>query len=174
MELVQLWFNCLLSEESKSLCLIYSLQNTTVSSVCFSLDGADKAVLPNIYYYNCDLSSPSQIRYIASGITQKVGHPTILVLNAGITRGAKSIMQTTEADLKLTFGINTFSQYHLCQAFLPHMIARNHGMVVTVASLAGYTTAPEMVMYAASKAAAISFHEGLQVSLVLVVIRTSG
>lgn len=46
------------------------------------------------------------------------------------------------------------------------MIAANHGMVVTVASLAGYITAPAMVDYAASKAAAISFHEGLAAELV--------
>jgi short-subunit dehydrogenase len=41
------------------------------------------------------------------------------------------------------------------------MIANNHGMIVTVASLAGYLPAPSMVDYAASKSAAIAFHEGL-------------
>ena len=34
-------------------------------------------------------------------------------------------------------------------------------MVVTVASLAAYVTAPSMVDYASSKAAALAFHEGL-------------
>lgn len=38
-------------------------------------------------------------------------------------------------------------------------------MIVTVASLAGYVTAPSMVDYAASKSAAISFHEGLAAEL---------
>jgi short-subunit dehydrogenase len=46
------------------------------------------------------------------------------------------------------------------------MIANNHGMVVTVASLAGYVSAPGMVDYASSKAAAIAFHEGLSSELV--------
>jgi hypothetical protein len=41
------------------------------------------------------------------------------------------------------------------------MIKNNHGMIVTVASLAAYVTAPNMVDYAASKAAALAFHEGL-------------
>lgn len=41
------------------------------------------------------------------------------------------------------------------------MIAANHGMVVTVASLAAYVPAPNMVDYAASKSAALAFHEGL-------------
>jgi short-subunit dehydrogenase len=46
------------------------------------------------------------------------------------------------------------------------MIAKNHGMIVTVASLAGYVSAPSMVDYAASKASAITFHEGLASELV--------
>jgi short-subunit dehydrogenase len=46
------------------------------------------------------------------------------------------------------------------------MIETNHGMVVTLASLAGYTPAPAMVDYAASKAAALTFHEGLAAELV--------
>jgi short-subunit dehydrogenase len=46
------------------------------------------------------------------------------------------------------------------------MIANNHGMIVTVASLAGWVSAPSMVDYAASKAAAVAFHEGLASELV--------
>lgn len=38
-------------------------------------------------------------------------------------------------------------------------------MVVTLASMAAYVTAPRMVDYAASKAAAMVFHEGLQCEL---------
>jgi short-subunit dehydrogenase len=91
----------------------------------------------------------------------------VLVLNAGITRGNKSILQTTEQDLKLTFEVNALSHYHLVQAFLPNMVAKNHGMVVSVASLAGYITAPELVSYSASKAAAMAFYEGLQVCILL-------
>jgi short-subunit dehydrogenase len=45
------------------------------------------------------------------------------------------------------------------------MIANSHGMIVTVASVAGYLAAPSMVDYAASKAAALSFHEGLSAEL---------
>jgi short-subunit dehydrogenase len=45
------------------------------------------------------------------------------------------------------------------------MIAANHGTVVTVASVAGYVTAPGMVDYCSSKAAAVSFHDGLTAEL---------
>lgn len=45
------------------------------------------------------------------------------------------------------------------------MIERNHGMIVTVASYAAYVAAPNLVDYASSKAAALSFHEGLSAEL---------
>lgn len=122
-------------------------------------------VQPSVTYFPCDLTSPSSITAAATAITTALGPPTILINNAGVARG-KDILSTTEADINLTFKVNTFSHYHLAQAFLPHMIQTNHGMVVTVASLAGYITAPKMVDYAASKAAAISFHEGLTAELV--------
>jgi all-trans-retinol dehydrogenase (NAD+) len=100
-------------------------------------------------------------------VRKHVGNPTILINNAGFARG-KSILSTSENDLKLTFAINTFSHYHLVQAFLPYMIKSNHGMVVTVASLAAYATAPNLIDYTASKAAALVFHEGLQTELATV------
>ena len=94
-----------------------------------------------------------------------LGDPTVLINNAGVVRG-KTILDTTERDLNLTFGVNTLAHYHLAQQFLPAMVARNHGMIVTVASLAGYATAPSMVDYAASTSAAITVHEGLSAELV--------
>ena len=89
----------------------------------------------------------------------------MLINNAGVARG-KTILDTTEKDINLTFKVNTFSHYYLAQQFLPHMVANNHGMIVTVASLAGYVCAPSMVDYAASKSAAVAFHEGLAAELV--------
>lgn len=111
------------------------------------------------------MTSPSSISSAASQIRSTLGNPTILVNNAGVARG-KTILETTEKDLNLTFKVNAFAHYYLAQQFLPHMVANNHGMVVTVASLAGYIAAPSMVDYAASKSAAIAFHEGLSAELV--------
>ena len=89
----------------------------------------------------------------------------MLVNNAGFVRG-RSILDATQSDISLTFDINSKAHYFLAQEFLPYMIQKNHGMVVTVASLAAFVTAPSMVDYAASKAAAVSFHEGLTAELV--------
>lgn len=95
------------------------------------------------------------------------GNPTVLINNAGCARG-KSILDSSEKDIQLTFNVNAISHYYLAQQFLPAMIAKNHGSIVTVASMAGYVCAPNMVDYASSKAAALAFHEGLTAELATV------
>ncbi|KAF1945811.1 NAD(P)-binding protein [Clathrospora elynae] len=120
---------------------------------------------PTVRFFKCDLSSPAAIAAAASEIRSSLGNPTVLINNAGVVRG-NTILESTEKDINLTFKVNTFSHYYLTQQFLPSMILNNHGMIVTVASLAGYITSSSLVDYSASKAAAITFHEGLTAELV--------
>jgi all-trans-retinol dehydrogenase (NAD+) len=53
----------------------------------------------------------------------------------------------------------------VAKAFLPELIRRDHGMVVTVSSLSAWMTIPNMVDYGASKAATMALHEGLTAEL---------
>ncbi|KAF2640213.1 short chain dehydrogenase/reductase family protein-like protein [Massarina eburnea CBS 473.64] len=119
---------------------------------------------PSVSYFHCNLADPKCIASTATEIKTTLGDPTVLINNAGCVRG-KSILESSEFDIHLTFNVNTISHYLLTQQFLPSMIEKNHGMVVTVASLAGYVLAPRMVDYAASKAASVAFHEGLAAEL---------
>jgi short-subunit dehydrogenase len=70
-------------------------------------------------------------------------------------------------DVHRTFSVNLFSHYQLVKEFLPHMIENDHGHIVTVASLAAHGPRTANVAYAASKAAALAFHEGLGLELAL-------
>ncbi|KAI0818378.1 hypothetical protein GGR55DRAFT_72922 [Xylaria sp. FL0064] len=119
---------------------------------------------PKVHYFKCDITSAASLAEVAKEIRAKVGEPTILVNNAGVARG-KTILETSEKDLKFTFDVNVFAHYNTVKEFLPSMIKKNHGMVVTVASLASWLTVPNMVDYAMSKTAINSFHEGLSAEL---------
>lgn len=68
-------------------------------------------------------------------------------------------------DVQKTFAVNVFSHFQLVKEFLPHMIEKDHGHIVTVASLAAHGPRTANVTYAASKAAALAFHEGLGLEL---------
>lgn len=118
----------------------------------------------NVYYYKCDITSPSTLSSVATEIRKDVGDPTIIINNAGVARG-KQILDATEKDVRFTFDVNTLAHYWMAKEFVPSLAKHNHGMVVTVASVAAYVTVPNMVDYAASKAAALSFHEGLTAEL---------
>ncbi|RWA06567.1 hypothetical protein EKO27_g8532 [Xylaria grammica] len=119
---------------------------------------------PKVHYFKCDITSPASLAEAAKEIRAKVGEPTILVNNAGVARG-KTILETSEKDLKFTFDVNVFAHYNTVKEFLPSMIKKNHGMVVTVASVASWVTVPNMVDYSMSKTAATAFHEGLSAEL---------
>ncbi|KAF3153424.1 hypothetical protein TWF569_002368 [Orbilia oligospora] len=118
----------------------------------------------NIFFYKCDITSTEKLAEVADEIRTTVGNPTIIVNNAGVARG-NTILESTERDVRFTFDVNVLSHFWIMKEFLPSIVKNNHGHIVTVASVAGYQTAPQMVDYAASKAASISFHEGLTLEL---------
>lgn len=117
-----------------------------------------------MHFHHCDITSPESVQQTASTIRSTLGAPTILVNNAGIATG-QTILSGTEETVSKTFAVNLLSHFRLVRAFLPAMIAANHGMVVTIASLAAHATLPHMTDYASSKAGALAFHEGLAAEL---------
>ena len=120
---------------------------------------------PTVRFYECDITSPATIAEVADTIRSTLGEPTVLINNAGILSGT-TILGSTESLTRKMFDINTLAHYWLANEFLPSMVERNHGMVVTVASQAGYMTLPNMTNYSGTKAAAVAFHEGLTTELV--------
>jgi len=144
--------------------IVAMLATKGIKTVVLDIQEPKYILPPNVHYFHCDLGSSDAIKETCSTVKSKVGNPTILINNAGFARG-KTILETTDNDLRLTFQVNAICHYQLAQQFLPSMIQNNHGMIVTVASLASYVTAPALVDYCASKSAALTFHEGLQSEL---------
>lgn len=92
-----------------------------------------------MHFYKCDVTSPREIAAVARQIRAQVGEVTVLINNAGVARG-KTILDSSEKDVRFTFDVNTLAHYWLVQEFLPYMIKKNHGMVVTVASTASWVS----------------------------------
>ncbi|PLN80385.1 hydroxysteroid 17-beta dehydrogenase 11 [Aspergillus taichungensis] len=114
----------------------------------------------NVAFYNADITSSDNIRAVAQQIRADHGDPTVLVNNAGVGHDG-SILDEPEAKIRQTFEVNTISHFLMVREFLPFMISRNHGHVITVASMASFVSLGEMVDYCCSKASALAFHEGL-------------
>jgi NAD(P)-dependent dehydrogenase (short-subunit alcohol dehydrogenase family) len=121
---------------------------------------------PLIRFYQCDITSFESVAKAAEAVRADFGHPSILINNAGIANhDPLPILNDTEGFLKKVFAVNCVGLWATTKEFLPHMVEENKGHVVTLSSIAAFTTFPAGVGYSASKAAALSFHEGLTCEL---------
>jgi len=62
-------------------------------------------------------------------------------------------------------GVNFFGAIYLADAVLPGMMARGHGSIVNITSVAGYVPTPDEPAYGASKAALSRWSHGLAIAL---------
>ncbi|KAI0400619.1 estradiol 17-beta-dehydrogenase [Xylaria palmicola] len=113
-----------------------------------------------VLFLKCDVTAPSDIVGARDVIRRTLGDPSILINNAGIVR-TTTILDEPEDHLRKIVGVNLMAHWFTAKAFLPPMLSRNKGHVVTVASLASYVALPTSVDYSATKAGALAFHEGL-------------
>lgn len=119
-----------------------------------------------VKFYKCDITSFESVAKAAEAIREDLGHPSILVNNAGISNpDAVPILEDTERFVNKAFSVNCVGLWATTQQFLPEMVRRNKGHVVTLASIGSFITFPAGVAYSASKAAALAFHEGLTCEL---------
>ncbi|XP_044272425.1 estradiol 17-beta-dehydrogenase 11 [Tribolium madens] len=116
------------------------------------------------YGFKCDLADKEDVYKIANTTRQEVGEVTILINNAGIVSG-NLLLNTPDHLIKRTFDVNILAHFWTVKAFLPHMIEKNHGHIVTIASMAGFVGINKLVDYCASKHAAVGFDEALRVEL---------
>lgn len=100
------------------------------------------------------------MKEVGNQIRKEHGNPTILINNAGVGFG-ETILESSEEHIRLTMEVNALSHYWTVKEFLPAMVQKDHGHIITVASIASFTAVGELASYASSKAAALAFHESL-------------
>ncbi len=88
----------------------------------------------------------------------------VLINNAGVVSG-KSFLELPDDMIERTFSVNTLALFWTVKAFLPGMIERRRGHLVTIASASGLIGVPKLSDYGASKWAAVGFDESLRMEL---------
>ena len=114
--------------------------------------------------YRCDISRRQAVIDTAARIDEEVGAVDILINNAGIVSG-QSLLEISPEAIERTMGVNTMSLFWTARAFLPGMLERNRGHIVTIASAAGVIGVSKLTDYCASKFAAVGFDESLRMEL---------
>ncbi|KAL4881902.1 hypothetical protein BJY04DRAFT_227669 [Aspergillus karnatakaensis] len=117
-----------------------------------------------ILYYKCDLSNEREMATVCEKIRSELGNPTVLLNNAGLSRG-RTVVEGTYGDNSITLKTNLLAPFLLTREFLPAMIQQDHGHIFNVASVSAYIPPAGLADYAASKAGLIAFHECLSQEL---------
>jgi short-subunit dehydrogenase len=111
-----------------------------------------------------DLAKPGAAASLADEISGRGLTVDVLINNAGL--GAVGRFDRSEpARLGEILQVNIVALTELTRVLLPGLIARGHGRVMLVASVAGFQPGPHMAAYFASKAYVLSLGEALAYEL---------
>lgn len=94
-------------------------------------------------------------------VLQRFGQIDVLINNAGVSQRALVKDTALHVDRKI-FETDFFGPVALTKAVLPHMLARGHGHLVVVSSVAGLVATPLRSAYSSAKAAIMAFHDALR------------
>ncbi|PNJ46775.1 epidermal retinol dehydrogenase 2 [Pongo pygmaeus] len=121
---------------------------------------AQEAGATRVHAYTCDCSQKEEVYRVADQVKKEVGDVSILINNAGIVTG-KKFLDCPDELMEKSFDVNFKAHLWTYKAFLPAMIANDHGHLVCISSSAGLAGINGLADYCASKFAAFGFAESV-------------
>ena len=122
-----------------------------------------------------DVGDPTTAEAAVKATMDGWGRVDILVNNAGGggTYDYGNIWELPEDAMDVSFRNNYMGAFHFTRAVARHMMERDYGRIVNVASVAGKEGNPQRVPYSASKAAVIGLTKSVGKELALTGIRVN-
>jgi len=150
--------------ERKAMVIIWDINDNAMKTV------EDKAREKNLFIRGmvCDVSDRNAVYSQAKKLAEEFGPLDILVNNAGIVSkkvenvAGPAFLGVPDENIVKIININALSLFWTSKAFLPSMIERNSGHVVTISSAAGIIGVRGLSDYCAGKFAAFGFDEALR------------
>lgn len=153
-------------------------------SLLFAKEGADiaivylnehkdakdtKEIIENKYGRSCilistDISKEANCKKAAAKAVKQFKHIDILVNNAAMHWESKTLEDISSGQLLKTFSTNVFSFFWITKALLPAM--KKGSAIVNTSSVTAYRGSANLIDYAATKGAIISFTRSLSANLV--------
>ena len=111
-----------------------------------------------------DIGSPDHCRSIVDTAMSAYGRIDVLVNNAAYQMAHDHITKIPTDEIEHVFRTNIVAMFWLTQAAVPHMEAGS--TIINTSSIQAYDPSPELLHYAATKAAIANFTKGLAVQLI--------
>ena len=108
-----------------------------------------------------DVGNRRSVEAMIQSVIDSHGQIDVLINNAGIAGNAAPITEVTDDDWEVMLRVDLTSVFLCCRAVMPHMLSRQKGAIVNVASIAGKEGNPRMVPYSSAKAGVIGLTKAL-------------
>jgi len=122
---------------------------------------SELAGLGTVLPVQVDVSSLDAVNKATADTLKGLSQIDIMVGNAGIAGPNHKIWEYPVDEWKKVIEVNLYGVYYCNRAVVPHMIERNYGRIVNIASVAGKEGNPNASAYSASKAGVIAFTKSL-------------
>jgi 3-oxoacyl-[acyl-carrier protein] reductase len=145
-----------LAEEGANIAINYRRERRRAEQVALEIEakGCRAAIFP------ADVRDDAAVRAMAGHAVQAFGAIDVWVNNAGVEY-EEPLEAIGDAHWDETFAINVKGLFYCCRAIAPHMLAREQGAIVNIASRFGFLGDPNSLPYGASKAAVINITKAL-------------
>lgn len=120
-----------------------------------------------------DVSEPDTAQQAVKQAIDAWGRIDILVNNAGIAGIDGNIWEMPVEEMDRVYRINLRGVFLFCHTAIPHMLERDYGRIVNIASIAGKEGNPRMVPYSSTKAAVIGLTKSVGKELARTGIRVN-
>ncbi|WP_374118791.1 SDR family oxidoreductase [Allokutzneria sp. A3M-2-11 16] len=111
-----------------------------------------------------DLRQERDCQVLVERAVRDLGGIDILVNNAAYQMAQDSILDITTEQFDRVFKTNIYAMFWLCKAAVPHM--RPGAAIINSSSIQSRQPSPELLDYAATKAAIVNFTQGLSAQLI--------
>jgi len=115
--------------------------------------------------YAVDVTDARALAAAAQDFTARAGCPDIVIANAGVSAGTLTGYSEDNEVFEEVIKVNLIGMMLTFQPFVEAMKRQGNGILVGIASVAGFRGLPGAAAYSASKAAAITYLESLRVEL---------
>ncbi len=145
-----------LARDGWSLALHYNKSAAEARGLCQRIRsmGCDAEIFP------ADVADRQAVFSLRDAVNARFGPPQLLVCNAGVAQ-QKLFTDITDDDWQRMIGVDLSGVFYCCQAFLPAMISRKSGRIITLSSIWGIQGASCEVHYSAAKAGVIGLTRAL-------------
>jgi len=106
-----------------------------------------------------DISEEAHCRSLVERTIAELGGLDILVNNAAFQMTREGIEAIPDGEWERTFRTNIFAMYYLCRAAWPHL--QPGSAIINTASIQAYQPSPELLSYASTKGAIVTFSKAL-------------